>query len=139
MSATGRCLCGAVKLTAEGLQGHFHACHCSMCRRLSGGSPFFGASVKSVTFEGEESITRFTSSEWAERGFCNNCGTSLFYFLKPTQGYTLSIGLLDDASRLELAREISIDHKPPAYALVGDHPRMTEAEVFAAFAPPPKE
>jgi len=27
-----------------------------------------------VAFEGEENISVFSSSEWAERGFCNKCG-----------------------------------------------------------------
>ena len=38
---TGRCLCGKVTFTAEGVEPHSHACHCGMCRRWSGGAPFF--------------------------------------------------------------------------------------------------
>jgi hypothetical protein len=109
----------------------FHACHCGMCRRWCGGSPFFCVSVKSVTFEGDENLGRYSSSDWAERGFCKSCGTTLFYFLKPASLYSMSIGAFDDVTPFALTREIYIDHKPAGYDLAGDHPRLTEKEVLA--------
>jgi hypothetical protein len=136
-TGTGKCLCGTVRFTATDFHTEYHACHCGMCRRWSGGSPFFAASCEAVTFDsGGESVGRYTSSDWAERGFCKNCGTTLFYFLKPTQKYAMSVGTFDDPSIFRLAGEIFIDQKPPGYDLAGDHPRLTEAETFAKFAPP---
>ncbi len=134
--SSGKCLCGKVTFTAEGVERHCHACHCGMCRRWSGGAPFFGVGVKQVTFHGSEHVARYASSEWAERGFCTSCGTSLFYFLKAEQLYTLGAGTFDEPSQFSLAREIFIDHKPPGYELAGDHPRLTEAEAFAADGDP---
>jgi hypothetical protein len=131
LDASGRCLCGAVAFQAEGVETEHHACHCGMCRRWSGGAPFFGASVAAVHFTGEEHLGRFASSSWAERGFCKLCGTTLFYFLKPAQQYTLSVGAFDDVAPFQLAREIFIDHKPGGYALAGEHPRLTEREILA--------
>ena len=58
MSATGRCLCGAVSYTAEDVETHFHSCHCSMCRRWTGGSAM-AAAVGSVAFDGAENITKY--------------------------------------------------------------------------------
>lgn len=104
-----------------------------MCRRWSGGSPFFGASASSVTFEAAESLGRYDSSDWAQRGFCRACGTTLFYFLKPAGTYSMSVGAFDDATPFHLESEIFIDHKPDGYALAGDRPRLTEAEVLAKF------
>ena len=129
--ARGKCLCGAVKFEATGVETGFHACHCAMCRRWSGGAPLFCTSVESVTFSGEDNLGRYTSSEWAERGFCRVCGTTLFYFLKPTKRYSFSIGAFDDADSFAIEREIFIDAKPAGYALAGDHPRLTEREVLA--------
>lgn len=131
IDAGGRCLCGAVGFQAEGVETDYHACHCGMCRRWCGGSPFFGASVKAVRFTGVENLGRYTSSEWAERGFCKCCGTTLFYFFKPEKLYTLSVGAFDEAGPFALSREIYIDHKSQGYALAGDHPRLTEREVLA--------
>jgi hypothetical protein len=109
-----------------------------MCRRWSGGAPFFATDARGVIFEGSENLARYASSDWAERGFCKTCGSNLFYFLKPAQTYAMSVGVFDDASPFQLVREIFIDQKPDGYALAGDHPRLTEAETMAAFAPPEK-
>ncbi len=132
--ASGRCLCGGVTFVAQGVQPKHHACHCDMCRRWSG-SPFFGIEVSSVEFSGAENIVRYTSSEWAERGSCGVCGSGLFYFLKPADSYSISAGVFDDQSGFQLDNEIFIDHKPPGYAFAGNLPAMTEAEVFAKYAP----
>ena len=134
---TGRCLCGAVTFTAERVEHEHHACHCGMCRRWSGGSGFLGASAEGVTFgqQGTEHIGRFAGSEWAERGFCRQCGTTLFYFLKPTSAYTMSVGAFDDQAPFRLVREIFIDRKPSGHSFAGDHERWTEAETFARLTP----
>lgn len=94
------------------------------------------ALTKGLRFESEEHVRRYASSRWAERGFCATCGTTLFYLLKPTGAYMMSIGAFDDATPFRLVREIFIDMKPAAYSLVGDHERWTEAETFARLTPP---
>jgi hypothetical protein len=106
-----------------------------MCRRWTGGPPFFGARTTNVTFEGAENISRYESSAWAERGFCSRCGTALFYFLKPASTYMMGVGCFHDASLFELASEIFVDSKPGGYTFAGDHPRLTAAETIAKFAP----
>ena len=133
IDARGRCLCGAVRFDATGVETDCHACHCGMCRRWGAGGPFLGVAVAGVTFEGTEHLGRYASSEWAERGYCKRCGTSLFYFYKPQNLYTITIGAFDDAAKFRLAKEIFIDHKPAFYALEGERPRLTEREVMAEF------
>lgn len=128
-------MCGAVTFAAAEVETDHSACHCGMCRRWSGGSAFFAAACKGVTFDGQEP-GRFESSGWADRGFCKTCGTTLFYFLKPTQTYLMSVGSFDDQTPFKLALEIFIDRKPDGYAFTGEHPRWTEAETFARLTPP---
>ena len=94
-----------------------------------------GIATKGVQFEGEEHIQRFDSSDWAQRGFCTQCGSSLFYFLKPMQQYIMAIGAFDDLSAFKLVGEIFVDHQPPGYAFKGELERQTEAEFLAQFAP----
>lgn len=129
-SRSGQCLCGAVKFHAEDPKTEHGACHCGMCQRWTSG-PFLSCGTKSVTFEGEENITRYESSDWAERGFCKKCGSTLFYYFKRASFYSMSVGAFDDRSAFKLAREIFVDHKAPGYSFAGDHPRLTEAEVLA--------
>jgi len=125
----GRCLCGAVSFTAEAEPG-LHVCHCSMCRRWAGG-PSFSTEASSVQFNGEENIQRYNSSDWGERGFCRQCGSSLFYRLKEPDQYILNMGAVDDQSPFTIASEIFIDEKPPGYDLAGKHPRLTGEEFLA--------
>ncbi|MEM9011851.1 MAG: GFA family protein [Pseudomonadota bacterium] len=136
-SKTGRCLCGAVSFTAEDVEMGFGACHCEMCRRWSGGT-YIATQVGAMTIEGEENITRYQSSPWAERAFCAKCGTNLYYRVTaPGQHYGqyhVAVGGLDDLEGMTLASEIFIDKKPAAYEGSGAVTKMTEAEVFAMFA-----
>ena len=131
MEATGRCLCGAVTYIAKDVETDVHSCHCDICLRWNGG-PGFAVSVGQVSFKGEQNITRFNSSEWAERGFCNRCGTNLFYHLKEADLYMLWMGTFDDLMPFKLKSEIYIDKKPPLYDLVGNHPRLTGEEFMAS-------
>ena len=131
MSATGRCLCGAVSFTAQDVDCDVHACHCSICRRWSGG-PGFAAGVGSVRFTGAEYVGRYDSSAWAERGFCTRCGTSLFYRLKDRDHYILCLGTFDDQSPFRVVNEIFVDEKPASYSLAGEHPRLTGAQFLAS-------
>lgn len=106
-----------------------------MCRRWAGGSGFFATPTQGVTFVKRDQLATYASSAWAERGFCRACGTTLFYFLKPTQSYLMSVGAFDDQAPFKLVREIFIDRKPAGYAFAGDHERWTEAETFARTTP----
>ncbi|MDG2204517.1 MAG: GFA family protein [Alphaproteobacteria bacterium] len=65
--------CGAVETD-------HHVCHCSVCRRSTGG-PRLAWSVGSVKFIGDEHMSRYKSSDWTERCFCPKCGSSLFYYM----------------------------------------------------------
>ena len=129
----GHCLCGAVTLRATPVRRHVEACHCTMCRRWSG-LAFLGVQCGTdVEFEGEEHVVRYRSSDWAERGFCGRCGSSLFYRYLPSGNYGLLAGLFPDYAFLPLNEEIFIDEKPAYYAFAADSEKLTGAEVMAKF------
>jgi hypothetical protein len=131
---TGRCLCGAVTFKADVAKREIDVCHCSMCRRWSSGGPSINLGHDGpVEFSGSESIGLYKSSEWAERAFCKVCGSSLYYHLLGTDHYAFSAGALDDQSGLVLTQQIFIDEKPAYYDLANDTPKLTGAQVFAAF------
>ncbi|GAC12890.1 glutathione-dependent formaldehyde-activating GFA [Aliiglaciecola lipolytica E3] len=87
--------------------------------------------LKNIT--GESFITRYSSSEWAQRGFCNKCGTSLFYYLVPAEQYHFPVGLLDSELQFKFSHQIFIDEKPDYYFFGNETQNMTGAEVFAHF------
>ena len=94
-----------------------------MCRKWNGGAAT-ATYVGSVEFNGEENITRYASSDWAERGFCKLCGSNLYYLLKPDQ-YIIGTGLFDKQD-FELGMEIFYAGKPDWYEYTGEHPKHSE-------------
>ena len=138
-TVTGHCLCGSVSYTAQAKTAGAGPCHCESCRRWSGGIYLAAEATGPVTFQGEENITRYKSSDWAERGFCKNCGSSLFYRLVEQDMYILATGAFDDQSALAMTHQIFIEEKPDWYAFANKTHNMTGAEVFAAFSPPEKQ
>jgi len=130
---TGGCLCGAVRFTATPSDGEFGICHCGMCRRWSAG-PFFAMDCSTtVQIEDPSKLGVYRSSEWAERCFCNVCGSVLFYRLVGKDTHFVSVEAFDDRSGLSLTNEIFIDEKPSYYDFANATEKMTGAEVFAAF------
>lgn len=129
----GACLCGAVKVNAKPKTSGVGICHCAMCRTWGGG-PFFAVECEgAVEFNGTESISTFESSKWAERGFCQKCGTHLFYRLKQNGHYAIPVGLFNDSDQWNLSEQIFIDQKPPFYSFEQQTLELTGEEVFAAY------
>ncbi len=133
MDVSGKCLCGAVSFSAKIAEPHVGACHCAMCRRWGSG-PFMEVDCGTdVTYEGAGNISTFSSSDWAERGFCSTCGSNLFYRLKESGQTMMAVGLLDDDGGLDLKGQVFIDEKPPYYSFAEKTEELTGAEVFAMF------
>ena len=133
MTLTGECMCGAVKFTAVAKAPAIVTCHCEMCRRWSSG-PFMAVNCHETAFEGEEHISRIRSSEWAERGFCANCGSNLFYRIIERADYQMAAGLIDDPSKLRMSLQVFTDSKPPFYDFANETKMMTAREVVDMFS-----
>lgn len=131
-SMKGMCLCK--KVTIEVDETHeFDACHCTKCRRWTGG-PFLAIhGGKNVTIVGEAFIAKYQSSEIAQRGFCRSCGTHLFYYLVAANEYFLSIGLFQNKSDFVFKSQIFIDSKPNYYQFADVTQELTEQQVFESF------
>jgi hypothetical protein len=132
---SGGCLCGAVKLTAIPTDLQVGACHCSMCRHWSGGVFMAVGCGDSVQFESEDSVGIYTSSDWGERVFCKNCGSSLMWRSRDNQHQNVSMQVFDDPQVFEFTNQYFIDIKPDNYSFANATNNMTEAEVMAMFAP----
>jgi len=132
--ATGSCLCSAVQFTAKKMDHDVGACHCEMCRKWGGGPLLAVDCGDEVEFKGEQAISVFDSSEWADRGFCKECGTHLFWRLKQTQQHIMPVGLFEKTQGLVLDHEVFIDEKPSFYSFAEQTKSMTGDEVFAMFS-----
>ena len=126
----GRCLCGAVTITVAGAHDpRPGACHCRMCQRWSGGLFLcFNADADGVTVAGP--VTRYASSDFAERAFCSVCGSHLW--MRNTgpdaNAYDLMPGLFDAVLNAPMRSEVYSDRAMASVRLQGDHRRATQAE-----------
>ena len=130
---TASCLCHAVKFHIANPNNSVGACHCGICRKWGGG-PFMTIDCGSeIRIEGEDNISKYDSSEWAERGFCKHCGSHLFYRLKNNNQHFIPAGLFDNNKEFVFDHQVFIDNKPPYYNFANKTHDMTEEEVFTAF------
>lgn len=121
----GSCLCGAVRYRAEGLQADASHCHCSMCRKAHGAAFGTYATVTGGRFtwvRGEEFVTRYRSSEKAERTFCSKCGSTL-QFVANGQ-IDLALGTVDGDPGVRPQSHIFVASKTPWYTITDDLPQF---------------
>ena len=90
-----------------------------------------------IAFEGEDAIKVYQSSDWAERGFCSECGSHLFYRLKESNQHMVPAGLFDNQEQFVFASQVLIDQKPAFYSFSNKTQDLTEAEVFELFGASP--
>ena len=128
----GSCLCGAVKLSVSLENASVDACHCSMCRKWAGGPLFSVHCAKPVKFTAGKPKF-YDSSEWAERGFCDQCGTHLLYRLKSGMFDAVSVGVLDGDTDWVFDLQVYVDSKPKYYCFANQSKNMTGAEVEEKF------
>jgi hypothetical protein len=104
-----------------------------MCRQWGGGPLLAVECGSDVTFDGEENIGVYQSSEWAERGFCKKCGSHLFYRLKQNQQYFIPVGIFKNSEGFVFDHQVFIDEKPEYYSFANETQNLTGEEVFALF------
>ena len=129
----GQCLCGKVKVTANSMNQSVGACHCSMCRKWTGGIIISTDCGSDVSLEGD-AIGVYDSSAWAERGFCTHCGSHLFYRLKENQQYFIPADIFDDNEDFVFDHQVFIDEKPNYYCFSNETHNMTGQEVFEKYS-----
>jgi hypothetical protein len=112
---TGGCQCGAVRYALYAEPTNSHVCHCRMCQKAFGN--YFTPGV-------------FKSSEAAERGFCRDCGTPLSFRYVDKDRISVSLGSLDDPSRVPPAKQYGMESRLTCVATLASLPgTRTEDEV----------
>ena len=114
----GGCLCGKVRYKVGGKLGDVIACHCRECRRMSG--HFFAAiAAEQGAFEITEStgLAWYNSSKTSRRGFCRECGSSLFFDHGPLEPMGIAAGSIDGDTGLNLVAHIYVDESGDYYSI----------------------
>ncbi|WP_420142338.1 GFA family protein [Sphingomonas sp.] len=113
---TGGCQCGRVRYSAEVASDDAYLCHCTMCRRATGGASiaFVNLPITAVTWDSEPDWYR--SSPIAERPFCAGCGTPLgFRFVEDATNIDLTLGSFDDPARFRPVHNYASESILPAW------------------------
>lgn len=131
----GQCVCGETTFDVELKNHKVHACHCSICRRQTSGVIMtIDVEHATLNFIKQNRLAIYESSEWGERGFCNACGTNLFWRTKDQSYCNVNAFALNDMPEdLNLDMEIYIDCKPEFYAFENSTKKLTESDVVALF------
>ncbi|SFD81719.1 GFA family protein [Roseivivax sediminis] len=133
----GACLCGASTFTARPAP-EADVCHCSYCRKWSGGM-FIGTPCgDSLSFDDGAPIRTYQSSDWGHRIFCGECGSALAWQSSDGKMTVVSIQAFEHPEDFPLTMEIFIDSKPTNYALANETKTLTGAQVFELFAAQPE-
>lgn len=114
----GRCECGSVTFTISSELKPPSACHCSQCRRISG-HVWSGTTVKNADLQlnTDSTLSWYPSSDHAARGFCNRCGSSLFYRPFDAGHVSVAMGSLDQPTGTQLHRHIFTADKGDYYEI----------------------
>ena len=119
----GSCLCGAVTFAVEGDLPGPDACHCTACRKQSG-HVFASTDVlkSAVTIRGGDKLRWYRSSDRVRRGFCAECGSSLFWDPIPSDKIGIAMGAFDGPTGTRLAIHIFTADKGDYYDITDELP-----------------
>jgi hypothetical protein len=124
MSHTGGCLCGAVRYTVDGPLRDVVECHCAMCRKTHGHVGAYSAVPKSqLEMTDATGLRWYVSSGKARRGFCGNCGSSLFWDPTGKDYIAIAAGTLDAPTGIKTVLQIHTADAGDYYTIRSDVPQ----------------
>lgn len=124
---SGSCLCGGVTFEVQGDFPPPSACHCGQCRKQSG--HFWASSFvpdDKLSIIRDSSLGWYCASDLARRGFCNNCGSFLFWKHNEEATTSFSMGALSAPTGAKLGRHIFVADKGDYYDLTDGLPQSSQ-------------
>ncbi|WP_232962658.1 GFA family protein [Paracoccus tegillarcae] len=119
----GACLCGEVRFSGQPGSSDVTACHCGQCRKWSG-HVWASFHLEQPRIAGP--VRWFASSSEAERGFCSNCGSVLFWRPLGRDTVSFSPGALDNPTGLALTGHIFVADKGDYYQIADGLPQRPQ-------------
>lgn len=114
----GGCLCGAVRYRATSRPTRGVLCHCAMCRKHSGAPALAFVHFPKGSFAWTNGQpARYRSSEFAERGFCPECGSTLSMHEEVlADRVQIAVGSLDAPERVRLDDQVWVASRVPWFS-----------------------
>jgi hypothetical protein len=124
VSATGGCLCGAVRYELAGALRDVVVCHCAMCRKTHGHvGAYTAANKESLRLIESRGLKWYRSSSGVRRGFCGECGSSLFWESEARDHTSVTAGTLDAPTGLKTVLQIHVASAGDYYTVAADVPQ----------------
>lgn len=114
---TGSCLCGGVTYEIFGSLRPIVACHCVQCRKTSGHYVAATQCLATDIVIIDSKLKWFKSSANAERGFCGQCGSNLFWRKTESPYVSVFAGTIDGATGLSMESQLYPESKGDYYSL----------------------
>ena len=112
----GACGCGSVTFTVKGPVSHVVWCHCSKCQRFHGGPGAYASAPRgAIVFQRRDGLAWWDASPTAQRGFCRQCGASLFFSDSNESRLSICAGAFTPPTGLESKSHIFMGSKPDWY------------------------
>ncbi|MEZ9198166.1 GFA family protein [Shewanella sp. 10N.286.54.B9] len=125
-------MCNKVKYEINGELTDVLNCHCSMCRKLHGAAFRTRAQINTAdwrTIQGKQFIKFYESSPGEHKGFCAECGSSLYTKFDANPNVLgFPLGTLDTDPKVTPSRHIFVGSKAPWYEIADDLPQQHEYE-----------
>lgn len=132
----GGCLCGAVRYRHDGPLSDVTACHCGQCRRTSGHYVAAARGMRAhLSFERDDGLRWYESSPGVMRGFCAECGSSLFWGRAGSETISIMAGTLDSPTGLRLVQHIHVADAGDYYDIDPDLPQAEQGAEPASIPP----
>lgn len=127
-TATGGCLCGAIRYEAHGEPLWVAHCHCADCRRACGAAfvTYAGYPLGKVQFV-KDTPASANTSEGTVRQFCGACGSPMSYHASrwPDEIH-IFVGTLDKPEAFTPKMHVYTKEQLPWVHLADDLPRRPE-------------
>jgi len=124
------CLCGGVQVELGG--GDVRPvvnCHCSQCLKTHGNfAAYTRVKERDFHYVKQETLRWYRSSDFAQRGFCNRCGASLFWSRDNSDVIAVAAGVLEQPSGLKTSANIFVDSKGDYYDISDGLPQYPEGD-----------
>ena len=125
---SGNCLCGSVRYEVDQFARGVVGCHCEQCRKTSG---HYVAATKAthdnLRMISAKTLKWYRSSDIAERGFCSECGSNLFWRRIGEDATSIMAGALNNPTGLALQSHIYTDDMGDYYELHDDVPTYPQS------------
>ena len=131
----GSCLCGGIEFEVQSHPRKIYQCHCSLCRKQSGGAAnaaFIVLQERLTWLSGQERIRSYRRETGFRSDFCDRCGSPVPNRVGATRYVWVPAGLLDEPTDLQIALHLHMSSKadwepqPSAVAAHCEMPSLNE-------------